>query len=189
MGEGMGEGTGGGMGGGMGEGTGEDCGWRGGVAAWRVVSLACSRPLREAQLRATKTAEARRAAASKRRPLAFHTTGAEPHMAIDERRKYVTGTCDAARLGLRLGFGVGLGSGLGLGFARLRRRSRSEARSRPHSPAAACISSAAAHRTPVAAGAAAAAPPPGRWPSSREAAPCSSASTAPRCAGVGEGGW
>ena len=108
MGEGMGEGTGGGMGGGMGEGTGEDCGWRGGVAAWRVVSLACSRPLREAQLRATKTAEARRAAASKRRPLAFHTTGAEPHMAIDERRKYVTGTCDAARLGLRLGFGVGV---------------------------------------------------------------------------------
>ena len=87
--------------------------------AWRrggVVSLACSRPLREAQLRATKTAEARRAAASKRRPLAFHTTGAEPHMAIDERRKYVTGTCDAARLGLRLGFGVGLGSGLGLGL-------------------------------------------------------------------------
>ena len=31
------------------------------------------------------------------RPLAFHTTGAAPHMAIEERRKYVTGTCDAPR--------------------------------------------------------------------------------------------
>ena len=88
----------------MGEGTGEGGGWRRRAArraAWRrggVAGFACSRPLREAQLRATKTAEARRAAASASRAVSFHTTGAEPHMAIDERRKYVTGTCDAARL-------------------------------------------------------------------------------------------
>jgi len=73
---------------------------RRGGAAWRrggVAGRACSRPLREAQLRATKTAEARREAARASRPLAFHTTGAAPHMAIEERRKYVTGTCDAPR--------------------------------------------------------------------------------------------
>ena len=91
----------------VGEGTGGECGWRRRVArraarraAWRrggVASRACSRPLREAQFRATKTAEARREAARASRPLAFHTTGAEPHMAIEERRKYVTGTCDAPR--------------------------------------------------------------------------------------------
>ena len=89
----------------VGAGTGGACGWRrrvarrGGAAARRggVAGRACSRPLREAQLRATKTAEARREAARASRPLAFHTTGAAPHMAIDERRKYVTGTCDAPR--------------------------------------------------------------------------------------------
>ena len=90
-------------------------------------STACSRPLREAQLRATKTALGRgwpdaaaaaaaeeeddeaeeeddeaeaeeedeegeaaaeeEAAARERSALAFHTTGAVPHIAIDERRR------------------------------------------------------------------------------------------------------
>ena len=81
-------------------------------------STACSRPLREAQLRATKTAlgrgrpdaaaaaaaadaaeeeddeaeeeaeaEEEEAAARERSALAFHTTGAVPHIAIDERRR------------------------------------------------------------------------------------------------------